>query len=78
MDQFIKVAGTKGKVGGYFCWLLPLNVNTAVISNSDILFIWTFAFCLQDESEPSPNGTLDDDVDLSSPDTPRKITGTYI
>ena len=29
MDQFIKVAGTEGKVGGYFCRLPPLNENTA-------------------------------------------------
>ena len=28
MDQFIKVAGTEGKVGGYFCRLPPLNENT--------------------------------------------------
>ena len=28
MDQFIKVAGTDGKVGGYFCRLQPLNENT--------------------------------------------------
>ena len=33
MDQFIKVAGTEGKVGGYFCWLPPLNENTGLISN---------------------------------------------
>ena len=30
MDQFIKVAGTEGKVGGYFCRLLPLNQNTVL------------------------------------------------
>ena len=28
MDQFIKVAGTEGKVGGYFCRLPPLKENT--------------------------------------------------
>ena len=28
MDQFIKVTGTEGKVGGYFCRLPPLNENT--------------------------------------------------
>ena len=28
MDQFIKVAGTEGKVGGYFGRLPPLNENT--------------------------------------------------
>ena len=28
MDQFIKVAGTEVKVGGYFCRLPPLNKNT--------------------------------------------------
>ena len=28
MDQFINVAGTEGKVGGYFCQLPPLNENT--------------------------------------------------
>ena len=31
MDQFIKVAGTGGKVGGYFCRLPPLNENTEVL-----------------------------------------------
>ena len=36
MDQFIKVAGTEGKVGGYFCRLPPLNKNTDVGSGSDI------------------------------------------
>ena len=29
MDQSVKVAGTEGKVGGYFCRLPPLNENTA-------------------------------------------------
>ena len=29
MDQFIKVASTKGKGRGYFCRLPPLNENTA-------------------------------------------------
>ena len=34
MDQFIKVAGTEGKVGGYFCRLPPLNENTDIpVSN---------------------------------------------
>ena len=28
MEQFIKVAGIEGKVGGYFCRLSPLNENT--------------------------------------------------
>ena len=31
MAQFIKVAGTEGKVGGYLCRLPPLNENTAHI-----------------------------------------------
>ena len=30
MNQFIKLAGTEGKVGGYFCRLPPLNENTAL------------------------------------------------
>ena len=30
MDQSVKVAGTEGKVGGYFCRLLPLNENTVL------------------------------------------------
>ena len=30
MDQFIIVAGTEGKVGGYFCRLPPLNENTDI------------------------------------------------
>ena len=28
MDQSVKVAGTEGKVGGFFCRLPPLNENT--------------------------------------------------
>ena len=28
----IKVAGTEGKVGDYFCWLSPLNENTVTIA----------------------------------------------
>ena len=31
MDQFIKVAGIEGKVGGFFCRLPPLNENTGVL-----------------------------------------------
>ena len=27
MDQSVKLAGTEGKVGGYFCRLPPLNTN---------------------------------------------------
>ena len=30
MEKFIKVAGTEGKVGGYFCRLPPVNENTAI------------------------------------------------
>ena len=33
MDQFIKVAGTEGKVGGYICRLPPLNENTEKFCN---------------------------------------------
>ena len=28
MDKSVKVAGTEGKVGGFFCRLPPLNENT--------------------------------------------------
>ena len=31
MDQFIEVAGTEGKVGGYFCRLPHLNENTVQV-----------------------------------------------
>ena len=37
MDQFIKVAGTEGKVGSYFCQLLPLNEN--IVYERKIIFI---------------------------------------
>ena len=30
MDHFIKIAGTEGKVDGYFCRLPPLNENTGI------------------------------------------------
>ena len=41
MDQFIKVAGREGKVGGYFCRLPPLNENTvACKKNYHFLFKW--------------------------------------
>ena len=35
MDQFVKVAGREGKVGGCFCRLLPLNENTDIANNMD-------------------------------------------
>ena len=35
MDRFIKVTGTEGKVGGYFCRLPPLNENTGDVKNQN-------------------------------------------
>ena len=32
MDQSVKIAGTEGKVDGYFCQLPPLNENTVILS----------------------------------------------
>ena len=37
MDQFINVAGTEGKVGGYFCQLPPLNENTCIYRKGMLL-----------------------------------------
>ena len=41
MDQFIKVAGTEGKLGGYFCRLPPLNENTVNV-NIMLYFIMNY------------------------------------
>ena len=50
MDRFIKVAGTEGKVGGYFCRLPPLNENTT-LSVFQVLF--KVIFIIKDFSRQS-------------------------
>ena len=44
-----------------------------------IIFLLHLYVISQDDSESAANGTLDDDVDLSSPDSsPKRIPGTIL